>query len=81
MSNSDRILGALEAEFQRIVAENLQSARLESRTIVDFQTDPVARTSSTRDLIMQYALGESSNADAAALALACRLSAAMDFSP
>jgi hypothetical protein len=70
---------AISAEFQRIVDENLQSARLESRTIVDFQTDPVTRTSSTRDLIMQYAFGESSNAAAAALALACRLSAAMDL--
>ncbi|MGH8064643.1 MAG: hypothetical protein ACRERE_05275 [Candidatus Entotheonellia bacterium] len=70
---------AISAEFQRIVAENLQSARLESRTVVDFQTDPVARTSSTRDLIMRYAFGESSDADAAALSLACRLSAVMDL--
>src|SRR5262245_53469537 len=28
---------AISAEFQRIVDENLQSARLESRTIVDFE--------------------------------------------
>jgi hypothetical protein len=70
---------AITAEFQRIIAENLKSAKLESRTVVDFQMDPVARANSTRDLIMWYAFGESSDADAAALSLACRLSATMDL--
>jgi hypothetical protein len=70
---------AITAEFQRIIAENLKSAKLESRTVVDFQMDPVARANSTRDLIMQYAFGEASDADATALALARRLSGAMDL--
>jgi hypothetical protein len=70
---------AISAEFQNIIAENLQSARLESRTVVDFQVGLIARTNSTRDLIMQYAFGESSDADEAALALAHRLSGAMDL--
>ena len=70
---------AISAELQRIIAENLQSAKLESRTVVDFQMDPVARANSTRDLIMRYAFGESSETDAAALSLACCLSSAMDL--
>jgi hypothetical protein len=70
---------AISTEFQRVVAENLKSAKLESRTVVDFQMDPVARANSTRDHIMRYAFGEPSDANAAALSLACRLSAAMDL--
>jgi hypothetical protein len=70
---------AISAEFQRTIAENLKSAKLESRTVVDFQMDPVARANLTRALIMQYAFGECSDADAAAFALANRLSAAMDL--
>lgn len=70
---------AINEELRRVIGENLTSARFDSRTLVDFQVDPNTRTNEVRDLVLSYTFGEPATAKAAALALAKRLSMAMDL--
>jgi hypothetical protein len=70
---------AINDELRRVIDQNLASARFDSRTVVDFQVDPATRTNEVRDLILRYTFGDPGAARPAALALARRLSAAMDL--
>ena len=66
-------------ELTNVLNQNVRVARLDQRTLVDFQVDPVTRTNETRKLVLSYAFGDSQAADTAADSLALRLSNAMDF--
>ncbi|MBI3462302.1 MAG: hypothetical protein HY000_04470 [Planctomycetes bacterium] len=79
LSEPDGGAVAINDELRRVITDNVTSARFDSRTVVDFQVDPTTRTNQVRDMIVQYAFGQPAEARAAALALAKRLSAAMDF--
>jgi hypothetical protein len=70
---------AINEELRRVISENLTSAAFDSRTRVDFDVDTATRTNHVRDLIVTYAFGEPAQGRAAAVALASRLSTAMDL--
>jgi hypothetical protein len=70
---------AITANLRQVINDNLESADLDRRTTVDFQVDPTTRTNATRDAILGYAFGSKSPSQTAAMALARRLSVAMDL--
>jgi hypothetical protein len=69
---------SINAELRQSITANLQSARFDSRTVVDFDVDLTTRTNEVRDQIIEFAFGEPAAARAAGIGLARRLSTAMD---
>jgi len=65
-------------DLRAVMDTNTNEARFEQRPFVDFAVDTTTRTNDTRDAVINFAMGESATAKAAAVYLADRLSTAMD---
>ena len=69
---------SINTTLRSIIKDNLQSARFDSRTLVDFDVDTTTRSNTVRDLILEYAFADQTAATVAAIGLARRLATAMD---
>jgi hypothetical protein len=69
---------SVTAELRRVIEGNINAAKFDRRTAVDFQVDPTSRTNQTRDSVIEFGFGEGAAGRAAALSLARRLAQAMD---
>jgi len=68
----------ITAPLGRVIRENIESARFEVRTTVDFEVDPATRTNAMRDLVLAFGFEKSRSDPPVGLQLAERLSQAMD---
>ncbi len=71
-------ISPIGAALRSSIEGNLEGARFDSRTLVDFDVDTTTRTNEVRDWILAYGFGAPGEAKAAALSLAGRLSSSMD---
>lgn len=68
----------INAELRSVIDDNTKSARFDRRTSIDFRFDGDSRANDVRQLLLDFSFGEPSTAKAAGVALARRLSHAMD---
>ena len=69
----------ITSSLRSALDRNFEAAKFNKRARVDFDVDPETRTNNVRDLIMNYAFGNSRSADESANQLSILLSEAMDL--
>lgn len=69
----------VSTQIERALQDAASQSSLQRPIAIDLQVDPTTRTSDVRDLILDFAFANKSKADSAGLALATKLSHAMDL--